>query len=79
MSLNERSIVFVCFGCVISQNLFRNLTFEIIDYLKCRSNRSSWPHLNQILEFSLNRPTTSPKPMLCNLLTYFIFVVSLVA
>ena len=59
MSLNESSIVFVCFGRVISQNLFRNFTFEIIDYFKCHSNRSNWPHLNQMLEFSLNRPTTS--------------------
>ena len=59
MSLNESSIVFVCFGPVILQNLFRNFTFEIIDYFKCRSNRSSRPHLNQMLEFSLNRSTTS--------------------
>ena len=59
MSLKESFIVFVCFGRVISQNLFRNLTFEIIDYFKCRSNGSSRPHLNQMLEFSLNRPTTN--------------------
>ena len=59
MSLNESSIVFVCFGHVILQNLFRNFTFEIIDYFKCRSNGSSRPHLNQMLEFLLNRPTTS--------------------
>ena len=35
-----------------------NFTFEIISYFKCRSNGSSRPHLNQMLEFSLNRPTT---------------------
>ena len=62
MSLNESSIVFVCFGCVISQNIFRNFTFEIIDYFKCSSNGSSRPHLNQMLEFSLNHPTTSCNP-----------------
>ena len=59
MSINESFIVFVCFGRIISQNLFRNFTFEIINYFKCRSNGSSRPHLNQMLEFSLNRPTTS--------------------
>ena len=63
MSLNKSFIVFVCFGCVISQTLFRNFTFEIIDYFKCRSNGSSRPHLNQMLEFSLNRLTTiTPHP-----------------
>ena len=40
-------------------NFFRNFTFEIIDYFKCCSNGSSLPHLNQMLEFLLNRPTTS--------------------
>ena len=59
VSLNESSIFFVCFGRVILQNWFRNFTFEIIDYFKCRSNGSSQPHLNQMLEFLLNRPTTS--------------------
>ena len=59
MSLNESSIVFVCFGRVILQNLFRNFAFELIDYFKCRLNGSSRPHLNQMLEFSLNHPTTS--------------------
>ena len=59
VSLNESSIVFVCFGRVISQNLFRNFTFEISDYFKCHSNGSSRPHLNQMLEFSLNCPTTN--------------------
>ena len=54
LSLNKSSIVFVCFGPVILQILFRNFTFEIIDYFKCRSNRSSRPHLNQMLKFSLN-------------------------
>ena len=58
VSLKESSIVFVCFGRIISQNLFRNFIFEIINYFQCRSNGSSWPHLNQMLEFSLNRPTT---------------------
>ena len=62
VSLNESSIVFVCFGRLISRNLFRNFTFEIIDHFKCRLNRSSRPHLNQMLEFSLNRPTTSTHP-----------------
>ena len=52
MSLHESSFVCVCFGRVILQNLFRNFTFEIIDYFKCRSNGSSRPHLNQMLEFS---------------------------
>ena len=37
----------------------RNFTFEIINYFKYRSNGSSRPHLNQMLKFSLNRPTTS--------------------
>ena len=41
-----------------SQNLFINFTFEIIDYFKCHWNGSSRPHFNQMLEFSLNRPTT---------------------
>ena len=59
MSHNESYIVSLCFGRIILQNLFRNSTFEIIDYFKCRSNGSSRPHLNQMLEFSLNRPTTS--------------------
>ena len=60
MSLRESSReCFVCFGHVILQNSFRNFIFEIIDYFKCRSNGSSRPHLNQMLEFSLNRPTTS--------------------
>ena len=58
MSLNESSIVFVCFGRVTSQNSSRNFTFEIINYLKCSLNGSSWPHLNQMLEFLLNRLTT---------------------
>ena len=40
----------VCIGRVISQDLFRNFTFEIIDYFKCRLNGSSRPHLNQMLE-----------------------------
>ena len=44
---------------IISQNFFRNFTFEIIDYFKCCSNRLSRPQLNQMLEFSLNRPTTN--------------------
>ena len=57
MLLNESSIIFVCSGRIISQNLFRNFTFEIIHYFKCCSNGSSRPHLNQMLEFSLNRPT----------------------
>ena len=48
-------MVFVCFGHAISQYF----TFEIIDYLKCRSNGSSWPHLDQMLEFSINRQNTS--------------------
>ena len=61
MSLNESSIVFMCFGHVILQNLFRNFTFKIIDYFKCRLNGSSRPHLNQMLEFSLNRTTTNNK------------------
>ena len=38
MSLNESSIVFVCFGRIIKQNWFKKFTFEIIDYCKCRSN-----------------------------------------
>ena len=59
MSLNESSFVFVCFGRVISQNLFRNFTFKIINYFKCCSSGLSRPHLNQMLEFSLNRPTTT--------------------
>ena len=50
-------MVFVCFGHVISQYF----TFEIIDYFKCRSNGSSQPHLDQMLEFSINRPTTTLK------------------
>ena len=59
MSLkNESSNVFISFGHVISQNFFRNFTFEIIDYFKCRSNGSSWPQLNRMLEFSLICPTT---------------------
>ena len=58
MSLDESSIVFVCFGRVISQNLFKNFSFEIIDYFNYRLNWSSRPHLNQMLEFSLNRPNT---------------------
>ena len=61
MSLNESSIVFMCFGRVILQNLFRNFKFKIIDYFKCRLNGSSRPHLNQMLEFSLNRTTTNNK------------------
>ena len=48
-------MVFVCFGHVISQYF----TFEIIDDFKCRSNGSSRPHLDQMLEFSINRATTS--------------------
>ena len=36
-----------------------HFTFEIINYFKCRLNGSSRPHLNQMLEFSLNRPTTT--------------------
>ena len=59
MSLNASSIVFVCFGRVILQNLFRNFTFEIINYFKCRLNGLSQPHLNQMLEFSLNHLTTN--------------------
>ena len=31
---------FLCTGRVISQNLFINFTFEIIDYFKCRSNQA---------------------------------------
>ena len=53
MSLLENFLCFVCFGHVISQFFFRNFTFEIIDYLKCRSNGSSRRHFNQMLEFSL--------------------------
>ena len=52
-------LCFLCIGCIISQNLFINFTFGIIDYFKCRSNGSSRPHFNQMLEFSLNRPTTT--------------------
>ena len=59
MSLIGSSIVFVCFGRVNLQNFFKKFTFEIIDYFKCRSNGSSRPHLYQMLEFSLNRLTTS--------------------
>ena len=33
--------------------IFWNFTFEIIDYFRCRSNGSSRPQLNQMLEFSL--------------------------
>ena len=44
---NESFIVFLCFGCAISQFFFRNFTFEIIDYFKWCSNGSSRPHLNQ--------------------------------
>ena len=58
MSLKKSSNVFVSFGRVISQNFFRNFTFEIIDYFKCRLNGSSRPQLNRMLKFSLNRPTT---------------------
>ena len=47
-----------CFCMFWPQNLFRNFTFEIIDYFKCHSNGSSRPHLNQMLKFSLNCPTT---------------------
>ena len=47
------------FGRVILQNLFRNFTFEIIYYFKCCMNGSSRPHLNQMLEFSLNYLTTN--------------------
>ena len=65
VSLNENSIVFVCFDCIISQNSFRNFTFEIIDYCKCRSNGSSRPLLNQMLEFLLNRPTTRTYTLPC--------------
>ena len=61
--LNESSNVFDSFGRVISQNFFRKFTFEIIDYFKCCSNGSSRPQLNQMLEFSLNRPTTTTYPI----------------
>ena len=64
MSLNKRSIVFVCFGRVILQNLFRNSTFEIIDFFKCCLNGSSRPHLNQMLEFSLS--LLSSMSIVCN-------------
>ena len=59
MSLKRK---FCCFCMFWSRNftkLFRNFTFEIIDYFKCSWNRSSRPHVNQMLEFSLNRPTTT--------------------
>ena len=56
---NESSNVFISFGHVISRNFFRNFTFEIIYYFKCRSNGSSQPQLNRMLKFSLNRPTAS--------------------
>ena len=64
MSLNKSYIVFVCFGRVNSQNVFRNFTFVIIDYFKCHWNGSSRSHLNQMLEFSLNLPTTSSKDII---------------
>ena len=66
--LNESSNVFVSFGRVISQNFFRNYTFEIIDLL---SNGSSRPQLNRMLEFSLIvRPLISaPKYLVIAALT----------
>ena len=36
---------------------YRHLS--MIDYVKCLSNESSWLHHDQMLEFSINRPTTS--------------------
>ena len=63
--LNESSNVFVSFGCIISQTFFRNFTFKIVDYFKCRWNGSSQPQLNRMLEFSLNRPTTSLNTHTC--------------
>ena len=63
MSLRESSREFSLFCMFWPRNFaiffFRNFTFEIIDYFKCRSNGSSRLHFNQMLEFSLNRPTTS--------------------
>ena len=60
VSPNKSSIVCVCFGRVILENVFRNFTFEIIDNFKFRG--SSRPYLNQMHEFSLNcRPLESSK------------------
>ena len=65
ISFRKVFIVFLCIGCVISQNSFRNFQFEIFDYFKCRSNRSSRPHLNQMLKFLLNHLTTNSKGVEC--------------
>ena len=67
---NESSNVFVSFSRVISQFFLRNSAFEIIDYFKCCSNGSSRPQLNRMLEFSLNRPTTSVHPYWYKLITH---------